>query len=138
LTSDLDQSGNAYQQAKVYLGPSLGWVMQQVKPEKVVGAGTIILQPGDSLIMAHTDVGPITVQLPDVVPWIREAAYQPMTGFERAIWIKDVLGNANVNNITVTPFGTQTIDLQSSFTIISSFAMIRLYPLFDLTGWFRG
>ena len=135
---DFDQSGiNFAHGTKVYLGPSLGWVQQQIKPETFVTApGTVQLSGGAGVILVKV-AGLVTILLPDVATWVRESAYFQATAFERAIWIKDLGGNASAFNITVTPFGAQQIDgVPASYIIIQNFMLLRLYPLFDFTGWY--
>jgi hypothetical protein len=108
---DLDQSGNGWQVARVYLGPSLGWVYVQIKPTRTItAAGTSSILPGDSIILVNV-AGAVALNLPDVRQWVQEPAYQPATAFERVLYIKDLGGFAAANPITITPFGTQTIDL---------------------------
>jgi len=136
---DLDQSGNGWQRARTYLGPSLGWVDTQVKPERRITApGQYAVLPGDGVIF--TDVnGSVTLILPDVVKWVQEAAYQPATAFERAIWVKDLGGKAAFFPIQIVPFGTQTIDgLAMPFQIVQNRQLLRLYPLINMTGWYTG
>ncbi len=137
--TDLDQSGQTFQWVYVNLGPTLGWVKTLVKPsQEITSAGTTTLGSGASLVFVNV-AGAVTILLPDVRSWLKEAQYQPATGFERAIWIKDLGGNAATFNITVTPFSTQTIDLLAqSFTILQTRQLLRLYPLNDLSGWFSG
>lgn len=137
--ADLDQGGTAYQKVRVWMGPSLGWVDQQVRPAtKIINAGTTTLLPGVSLVLVNV-AGLVTVNLPDVRAWMNEPAYNPMTSFERCIWIKDWGGNAAAFNITIQPFSTQQIDLLAqAFKIIQNRQLIRLYPLNDLTGWISG
>jgi len=117
----------------------LGWVEVQVQPEvKITSGGTFTVQFGNYVILVDVNA-PVTIQLPDVRVWVSQNFYQPASGFERAIWIKDLGGNASLQNITVTPFSTQTIDkLAQSFTILQSRQLLRLYPLNDMTGWFSG
>ncbi len=136
---DLDQGGSTYQWAKVFLGPSLGWSYVQVKPTQyVTTASTITLAAGASMVMVNV-AGSVTVNLPDVTKWRFETANQPSTGFERAIWIKDLGGHAAATPITVHPFGSQKIDnLAQDFSIAQNRQLLRLYPLSDLTGWFSG
>lgn len=136
MTTDLDQSGNGYQQVRVFLGPSLGWTMQAVKRElDVTAAGSTTITPGSSLILVNCS-GLVTLLLPDVTKWVQENAYLPATGFERAVIIKDIGGHAAAFNITVTPFGAQKIDgLAQSFTIVQNRQLLRLFPLNDQTGW---
>jgi hypothetical protein len=139
MTTDLDQSGNGYQQIRVYLGPSLGWQMVRVKPQTMVTvAGTYSFQAGDSILLVNV-AGLVTIPLPSVARWVKETAYNPATGFERAIYIKDLGGNAATFNITVTPDGADKIDsLAQSFTIVQNRQLLRLYPLNSLDGWFSG
>lgn len=136
---DLDQGGNTYQKVRVWMGPSLGWVDQQVKPNfNIVTSGTFTLSAGTSIVLVNV-AGLVTVNLPSVVAWLNEPVYNPMTAFERALWIKDLGGNAAAFNITITPFGTQSIDkLAQSFTIVQNRQLLRLYPLNDLSGWMSG
>jgi hypothetical protein len=139
MSADLDQGGQLAQRTRVWMGHSLGWIEQFVRPEVfLTTAQTYVMNPGDSII--HVNVaGSVTVQLPDVGAWLNENYRQPVTGYERAIWIKDLGGNAAAFPITVTPFGSQSIDaLLGSFTLISNRALLRLYPIYDLTGWFSG
>jgi len=135
---DLDQSGFGWQRARVYLGPTLGWVDTQVRPSRTITAGgTFNVLPGDSVIFVNI-AALVTVNLPDVRAWVQETAYQPATGFERALWIKD-LGNAAAFNITVHPFGGQVIDnLAIDFSIVQNRQLLRLYPFIDMSGWYSG
>ena len=139
LNADLDQSGTGFQRVRAYLGPSLGWKELYVKPsQSVVAAGTVTLPPGTSIVFVNV-AGLVTLLLPDITKWVQENAGQPATGLERSIWIKDLGGNANAFNITVTPFDSQKIDLlQQSFIIVQNRQLLRLYPLNDLSGWFSG
>ena len=140
MPSDLDQGGQTYQWTKVWMGPSLGWVYQQVHPIlQIVAAGTYTLGPNTSVVTVNV-AGLVTLNLPDVVGWLKEPVYSPMVAFERSIWIKDIGGNAGAFNITVNPFGSQTIDalVSTPFTLIQNRAILRLYPLADQSGWFQG
>ena len=135
---DLDQSGNSWQRARTYLGPTLGWVDTQVRPTRfITQAGTYNILPGDSVIFVNV-AGTVVINLPDVNRWVNEFAYQPATGFERAIWIKD-LGNAANFPIQVVPFGAQVIDnLAMIFQIAQNRQLLRLYPFNELNGWWTG
>lgn len=139
MTADLDQSGNSYQQVRVFRGPSLGWTLTQVKPQTpITAAGTYTMIGGDSLILVNI-AGLVTVNLPSVSRWLSEPAYNPNTGFENAVWIKDFGGNAAAFNITVHPFSGDKIDnLAMDFTIVQNRQLLRLYPLNDRTGWISG
>ena len=135
---DLDKSGNTFQGMRVYLGPSLGWVQTRIQPQfTITVTGTYTLTSDVGVVLVNVNA-PVTINLPDVTQWLNETAYMPSTAFERAIWVKDIGAHAQANNITIVPFGAQLIDGLSQFTIASNRALIRLYPLADLSGWFVG
>ena len=138
LLTDLDKSGKSFQGLKVYLGPSLGWVQTRVKPESfIILPGAYTLDSDAGVVLVNIAAA-VTLTLPDVRAWVQEFAYNPATAFERAIWIKDLGGNATLNPIIVSPFSGQFIDLLSSFSINTNWQLVRLYPLSDLSGWFVG
>ena len=136
---DIDQSGQAFQWVRVNLGPTLGWKMVQVKPSRsVIVGGSTQLLPGDSVVLVNV-ASPVTILLPNVSLWIQEASYMPATGFERAIWVKDLGGHAGANNITIVPFSGQLIDGSLASVVMNvNFQIVRLYPLNDLSGWYVG
>jgi hypothetical protein len=134
--TDLDKSGYGFQRVRTYLGPSLGWVDELVQPSTHITTGGIhVVLPGESMLLVDV-AATVTIQLPDVVKWMQQTAYQPATGFERSISVKDIGGNAANFNIVVAPFGQQTIDnVQASIVMSTARANVRLVPLIDLTGW---
>ena len=150
--ADLDQGGTAFQKVNVYLGPSLGWFAAQVEAppqRRITAGGTTVIGSGESNILVDAGANNVTLLLPDVNLWLALSTFSPVSvaplvpyiqGFQRAIFIKDFGGNAAANNITVTPFGAQTIDkLAQSFTIIQNRQLLRLYPVVaGATGWFSG
>jgi hypothetical protein len=134
--TDLDKSGHGFQRVRTYLGPSLGWVDELVGPSTLIKtAGTYNVQPGDSLILVEVAAG-VQINLPDVRQWVQQTAYQPATGFDRSITIKDLGGNAANFNIIVAPFSQQYIDdIQNALVMATARATIKLIPLIDLSGW---
>ena len=138
---DLDQSGQVVQWAQVYLGPTLGWIRAPVQPQRIVtAAGDITAVAGDYAILVNKTVGAATnVNLPDVVQWLKQTIAQALSTVERALWIKDLKGDAATNNITIVPYGAQTIDgLAQNFIIVQNRQLLRLYPRSDLAGWISG
>jgi len=81
---------------------------------------------------------PASVQMPDVVAWVRGVAAQQCPPFGRLILIKDLTGNAAVNNITVIAFQGQKIDGAPSVVLNTNFGVLHLYPRPDLVGWIIG
>src|SRR5882672_972307 len=137
MATDLDKGGTGFHRSKVYLGPTLGWVDSPLIPARIITiTGTSTIDPGDSVVLVDV-AATVTVNLPDVVEWVKQSFGRPATGYERALWIKDLGGNATLFNITVHPFGGQLIDKSAANVVMNTnFQMIRLYPLFDLSGWY--
>lgn len=140
MMADLDQSGGFPQYVRTYLGPTVGWVMLPVDPETFIAAGpSYTVARFDSRVMLNATGTPVTsIQLPDVVDWVRCAFQRVQSAFDRSLWIKDYAVQAAAHPITVTPFGAQTIDGLGSFQIINNRALLRLYPLSNLAGWYSG
>jgi hypothetical protein len=135
MAVDLDQGGFPQKQ-NIYLGPTLGWVPLRVKPERyIMGGGTYAITPDDGVVLVNTPAA-VTLNLPDVSKWANEPFGQPVTAFERTIWVKDIGGYAGSFHITVNAFPGQTIDAASSAVINTFFGVLRLYPLVDQSGWF--
>ena len=134
---DLDQSGNPEQTTRVYLGPSLGWVQVQIKSTMdIIVGGSYNITPGTSVVLINT-LTPVVINLPDVKAWLYETAYMPSTGFERAIIIKDLGGNAPSANIVVAPFPGQTIDYTGgNYVLNQAHQVLYLLPLKNLAGWY--
>jgi hypothetical protein len=133
---DLDKSGHGFQRVRTYLGPSLGWIDELVQPTiEITNGGVYDVKPGDSLILV--DVGAaVTINLPDVIKWMQQPGYQPATGFDRSITVKDLGGNAGAFNIVIAPFGQQAIDnIQQAVLMTVARATVKFVPLIDLSGW---
>jgi hypothetical protein len=128
--------GLRFQSVKAFLGPTLGWVQEWVRPETVYSTSPVNLGPKDSVALLNV-LSSCVVNLPSVIAWMREPAYNMYSPFERALWIKDISGAAVGNNITIVPFGSQTIDGGASIIINQNYQIIRLYPRNDLTGWYN-
>ncbi|MBS4052591.1 MAG: hypothetical protein KGZ69_15525, partial [Methylomonas sp.] len=91
----------------------------------VTAAGDITVNVDtDDLIVVNKSSGAATgVTLPSAVNRLR-----PLT-------IKDGKGDADTNNITITPNGVETIDGQSTWLINFAYGAVTLDPKDDGTGW---
>jgi len=150
--ADLDQGGSAFQFVNVNLGPTLGWFRGQVESmpqRRITVGGATNIGAGDSLVLVDAGANNVTLNLPDVTQWLAISQVLPLNisqivpyvqGFERAIWIKDFGGNAATNNISIVPYGTQTIDkFNMPFKIVQARMLLRLYPIVSgATGWLSG
>jgi hypothetical protein len=123
---------------RTYLGPSLGWQHLPVMPEiDVLSTAPLVLPPFSSRIILKAAVK--SIQLPSVAAWVVAPPQQNNTGFDRSIWIKDLIGGASVGSpIVVTSSGTDQIDTLATYSIITPYDLIRLFPLTDLSGWWVG
>lgn len=138
-TADLDKSGLISRRQRVYRGPTLGWAEAYTQPQTVVAITPYTLTVGDGVILLNL-AGVQTINLPKCSVWVNEFLNVYDNPSELAIWIKDFGGNAASFNKTIHPFSGDTIDglAATDFTIVQNRALLRLYPLNDLTGWFSG
>ena len=139
--AQLDYGGSNCQYAKVYLGPTIGWVWLPVTPElEITSAAALNLNTPTYYFVTRVilKAAVTAIALPAVASWVSAAFQRNLSGFDRSIWIKDLLGNFQANNCTITPNGTDLIDGQASYQVVSNHALIRLYPLTDLSGWYVG
>lgn len=137
-TTQLDQGGGRTRYARIYAGPTLGWVEVPVAKEtQVVATPYTVLLP-DVYLLVNKAVGAVqSILLPDVSLWVLQSTIQTYsTGWDRSLTVCDFKGDAGTNNITITPFGTQKINTLSSWVIGANNACVCLRPLSDLTGWF--
>lgn len=98
---DLDQGGTFRQWAKVYMGPSVGWInapVQNVFP--ITSAGTYFLDPSTSFVTVNTS-GSVTIVLPSCVDPTAGAQAQPGLFANNPIVIVDIGGNAQASPITI-------------------------------------
>jgi hypothetical protein len=136
MPTDLDQSGSIFQRQNTYLGPTLGWQPLRIKPEMYITAGgSYTLGPDNGVVLVNVPAA-VTLTLPDVSVWSNEPFGQPITAFERTIWVKDIGGYAGSFHITVQAFAGQKIDTAVAQIISTFFGVLRLYPLVDGSGWF--
>lgn len=137
--AQLDQ-GTYVQFVRTWLGPTVGWVDLPVQPETFVLTGpSYVVQPFDSRVLLNSVATPvIAVTLPSVATWNKALYQRVQSPFDRSLWIKDYAYKATANPIMITPNGAETIDGLASFQIINDGQLIRLYPLYDMTGWYVG
>src|SRR5947209_6375152 len=125
---DLDQGGTTRHWIRKYLGPSVGWVYV---PDKailsVVTTGTTTLLPGTSLVLVDV-AAVVTIQLPSSIASLAGAQTIPYGYAMVPITIIDLGGHARNFNITILPFGTETIDGLASITITANYGAFTLNP----------
>ena len=135
MSGDLDKGGTFREWVKTYCGPTLGWVNFLVNAVLTITAGgTTTIASGTTLIRVNV-AGLVTVQLPTaIVP--TPAVTVPPTAFTgQPVTIVDVGGNAAANNITILPFGAETIMGLASLVITSNYGAFVLTPDTVNGGW---
>ena len=129
---------NFAQHIKVDRGPTLGDEMLSVYNQSMIfTGGTYIITPDIAMILINVGSA-VTINLPSVGSWTRDPFDMVQDGFSGGIIIKDLFGQAGTFNITVIPDGTDKIDGSSSALISTNFGSLQLFPLNDLSGWFKG
>ena len=133
---DLDQGGTYRQYVRRFLGPSVGWVWtpeDNVVP--VIAAGTITLLQGTTLVQVNVN-GAVTIKLPSAKSSVTApAGALPGTFLALPITVVDIGGFAAVQNITILPFDSETIDGLSSIKIMSAYGAFTLSPRITTGGW---
>lgn len=135
--SDNDKSGRFARRARVYGGPTLGWHMVDIEPERFISTSPVTVGSGDSVILLTGTAQ--TINLPDVTQWVLQSADNPNArpAFDRGLEIVDFGGLASdASRHTIVPYGTQTIMGLAQWQIISAFVGVILRPLSTLTGWY--
>jgi hypothetical protein len=93
------------------------------------------------LLLTVAGVGPIT--LPSVSEWMTAqlggSTIANQACFDRSLWVKDyVYAASGLSPIVIAASGSDTIDNQATFQIVEAGAMIEIYPLTNLAGWYVG
>ena len=126
---DLDQGGTFREGQKLYLGPSVGWVQayaRNVLPVTVGGTTTVLV--GTTLIPVNF-AGLVSIQLPSALASANTPANSlPGPSVAQLVTVVDILGHADTNNITLLPFGTETIMGLASIAITTPFGSYTLRP----------
>lgn len=133
---DLDQGGTFRQWVNLWMGPSIGWVPA---PDNSVldvrTAGTATLNLSTTLVRVYVNADGVIIQLPSAKASQAGAGPNPGTFAARTVIVLDSGGFAGVHNITIRPFGTETIDSLNSIAITSAFGAYALNPNIELGGW---
>ena len=135
MSGDLDKGGTFREWVKTYCGPTLGWVMfLQNAVKDVITAGTTNIDSGTNLIRVNV-AGLVTIQLPTAIVPTPAVTVPPTALTGQPVIIVDRGGNAASFNITILPFGAETIMGLASLVITSNYGAFVLTPDTVNGGW---
>ena len=132
---DLDQGGTYRQYQRVYLGPSVGFLLvpqQAVLP--ITSAGTTTAARGTNLITINVN-GNVTIDLPSSKATTQGPQAIPGQWWLEMVTIVDVGGFASANTYSVVPFGSETISGLASVQLASAYGSLILKPILETGGW---
>lgn len=127
---DLDQGGTARTFAKVWLGPSVGWIWAPITSVlPIIATGTYKLDPSTNFVTVNFNGAGVIIILPTTIPNAAGAQAVPNLFAQSPITIVDVGGFAQSNNITIRPNTvSETIMGLGSITINTNFGGYTLAP----------
>lgn len=134
--TDLDMGGTSREWARVYRGPSVGYIwVPQRNVLSITAVGTYALDPSTSLVEVNV-AGAVTITLPSaVVPSVGPQA-QPGLFAQNPIIIVDIGGNAQANPITIQRNNSnENIMGLASIQITSNYGGYTLTPSSVQKGW---
>lgn len=134
--TDLDMGGTSREWARVYRGPSVGYIwVPQRNVLSITAAGTYVLDPSTSLVEVNV-AGAVTITLPSaVVPPVGPQA-QPGLFAQNPIIIVDIGGNAQANPITIQRNNSnENIMGLASIQITTNYGGYTLTPSSVQKGW---
>ena len=132
---DTDQGWSYRGWIRTYLGPSVGWTLwgaNVILP--VTAAGTVLVQPGNTLVQVSVS-GSVTVRLPPTVLPPVPAGALPGLQSPIPITVVDIGGHAATFPITIFPAAGESIAGVSSVQINTAFGAFVFWPSSVIPGW---
>lgn len=132
---DLDQGGTFRQLDKVYMGPSVGWI---VRPEAAIlpitAAGTYTIARGTTLITLNVN-GAVTLNMPSSRASLAGPQALPGQFVLNPVTIVDIGGFASSVNYLVNPFAGELISSLGQVQLATAYGTLILKPLLETGGW---
>ena len=133
--TDLDQGGTFRQFERVWMGPSVGFLLvpqQAVLP--ITAGGTFNAQRGMNLITIAA-AGAVTLNLPSAKASARGPQAIPGQWYLALVTIADVGGQAGSFNYTINPAAGETISGLASIRLSAPYGAYVLKPILETGGW---
>lgn len=134
--TDLDQGGTAREMVSVWMGPSIGYVLQPKRnPLTILVAGTYVLDWSTNLVEVNCN-GAVTITLPSAIDPSVPAGVLPGRFVKSPITVVDIGGFAAAHPITIQPAsGAENILSLPSIQITAAYGGFSLYPSNAQKGW---
>lgn len=134
--TDFDQGGTFRQYVRRHLGPSVGWVTSpDLNVLSVTTAGLTTAAVGTTFVAVNV-AGAVGIQLPSAkAPTAAPPGALPGLSLGLPMTIVDIGGHADLFNITILPFGSETIFGNSSLVISAQYGAYVLVPNLVSGGW---
>jgi hypothetical protein len=133
--TDLDQGGTFRQTQRVYMGPSVGWVVAPSANILEVTSASATVARGMNLIQVNRN-GAVTINLPSSLRTPAGAQAIPGQSVIVPVVVIDAGGFASaVNVITINAFAGELIDGLAAITIEQPYGAFVLKPNIETGGW---
>lgn len=135
---DLDQGGTFRQWAKMFMGPSVGWVSVPVDAVlNITAGGTYSIARGTSLILLNVNAL-VTLNLPSSKASPAGPQALPGQWVINPVTIVDVGGFASSRTYNIVPFGSELISGLVSVQLATDRGTVILIPILTTGGWNLG
>lgn len=131
--TDLDQGGTFREWVRIYMGPSVGWIMAPARNVlDITAAGAYTIIQGCTLVIINT-IGAVTLTMPSAINPTVSAGVLPGPYVKNIITIVDIAGTPNV---TIDPAsGAESIMGLGSIHLGVAYGSFSLRPDNVLKGW---
>lgn len=135
---DLDMGGTFRQWAKMFMGPSVGWVSVPVDAVfNITAAGTYSIARGTSLILLNVDAN-VDIELPSSLAAPQGPQALPGQWVINPVTIIDIGGFASSRTYNIVPFGSELISGLASVQLATDRGTVILIPILTTGGWNLG
>lgn len=136
--TDLDMGGTFRQWAKMFMGPSVGWVSVPVDAVlNITAGGTYSIARGTSLILLNVNAL-VTLNLPSSKASPAGPQALPGQWVINPVTIVDVGGFASSRTYNIVPFGSELISGLVSVQLATDRGTVILIPILTTGGWNLG
>lgn len=136
--TDLDMGGTFRQWAKMFMGPSVGWVSVPVDAVlNITAAGTYSIARGTSLILLNVDAN-VDIELPSSMAAPQGPQVLPGQWVINPVTIIDIGGFASSRTYNIVPFGSELISGLASVQLATDRGTVILIPILTTGGWNLG